>query len=204
MITLVDNFDSFTYNIVAALEKLGEPVNVVRNTVSVRTCLDADGIILGPGPGRPEKSGVCRKLIGKLPLLGICLGHQLLGQVFGGRTVRTTPCHGKVSRIYHNGEGLFSGLPQGFKAVRYHSLIVKESTLDVTAWTEDGLIMGLRHPKLPLFGVQFHPDSISTEYGLELFRNFIIESRRLGRENVPAHCSPAQEWNLKGKLCHQT
>jgi anthranilate synthase component 2 len=195
MTTLViDNYDSFTYNLVQYLGELGEEVRVVRNdslTVDEIRKLAPTRIVISPGPGTPDQAGVSLELIAKLgsqvPVLGVCLGHQSIGQVFGGKVIRAQRImHGKTSMIHHNGNGVFAGVPNPFEATRYHSLIVEKSTLpqslEVTAWTQDehgGVdeIMGLRHRTLPIEGVQFHPESILTQHGHDLLRNFLHEQR---------------------------
>ncbi len=187
---MIDNYDSFTYNLVQYLGELGERVEVVRNDVATVAELVAKSpsrIMISPGPCAPGQAGVSMELIakvaGKIPLLGVCLGHQCLGEVFGGKVVHAREVmHGKVSAIYHDGKGVFAGLPSPFTATRYHSLVVEEATLpdcfEISAWTqyEDGSldeIMGLRHTELQVEGVQFHPESIKSEYGHELLRNFL-------------------------------
>jgi anthranilate synthase/aminodeoxychorismate synthase-like glutamine amidotransferase len=182
---LVDNYDSFTYNLYQYLGELGAETKVVRNdeaTVDEVLDLPIEGIVISPGPGTPDQSGITLELIqraaGRRPVLGVCLGHQALGQAFGGRVVRAaTIMHGKTSEIRHDGRSLFAGLPDPFTATRYHSLVVaRESVpacLQVTAWTDDGTVMGLRHRELPLEGVQFHPESILTASGKDLLANFL-------------------------------
>jgi anthranilate synthase component II len=186
MVLVLDNYDSFTYNLVQYLGELGATVTVVRNdaaTVESIAGLKADRIVISPGPGRPEDAGVTMDVIRQLgqrtPIFGVCLGHQALGAAFGGSVVRATvPMHGKTSTIEHNGRGVFSGLTAPFLASRYHSLVVAEeglpSELEVTARTkEDGTIMGLRHRTWPVHGVQFHPESILTSEGRRILRNFL-------------------------------
>jgi len=190
MLLMIDNYDSFTYNLVQYLGELGEQVEVIRNdadTVDEVVARAVQRIMISPGPCAPDQAGISMALIaamaGKVPLLGVCLGHQCLGQVFGGRIVHARQVmHGKVSPIYHDGLGVFAGLPSPFTATRYHSLVVEESTLpdclEVSAWTqlEDGSrdeIMGLRHRELCVEGVQFHPESIKSEHGHQLLRNFL-------------------------------
>jgi anthranilate synthase component 2 len=190
MVLMIDNYDSFTYNLVQYLGELGEDVRVVRNdalTVEEIRKLNPTSIVISPGPGTPDDAGVTLELITKLgaqtPILGVCLGHQSIGQVFGGKVVRAREImHGKTSPIFHKGVGVFAGLPNPFIATRYHSLIVEKATLpsclEVTAWTQhaDGSvdeIMGLRHKALPIEGVQFHPESILTEHGHAQLRNFL-------------------------------
>jgi anthranilate synthase component 2 len=188
-ILLVDNYDSFTFNLYQYLGEIGAETLVVRHDqLSVEEALElgAHGIVISPGPGNPDEAGISLELIaraaGRLPLLGVCLGHQSLGQAFGGRVVRAPKLmHGKTSQIHHDGRTLYAGLPSPFTATRYHSLIVaRESVpdcLEVSAWTEDGLVMGLRHRELPLEGVQFHPESILTAVGHDLLRNFLAVVR---------------------------
>jgi anthranilate synthase/aminodeoxychorismate synthase-like glutamine amidotransferase len=182
---LVDNYDSFTYNLYQYLGELGTETRVVRNdevTAEQALQMAGDAVVISPGPGTPDQSGITleliRKAAGRLPLLGVCLGHQALGQAFGGRVVRAaTLMHGKTSEVHHDGRTLFAGLPQPFTATRYHSLIVARDSvpdcLEVSAWTADGTVMGLRHRELPLEGVQFHPESILTTAGKDLLRNFL-------------------------------
>ncbi|MFZ5608886.1 MAG: anthranilate synthase component II [Pseudomonadota bacterium] len=189
MILLIDNYDSFTYNLAHYLQELGAGVRVVRNDaigVGDALALGAEAIILSPGPCTPNEAGICLDLIaaaaGHVPLLGVCLGHQAIGQAFGGRVVRAPQVmHGKMSAIHHPGMGVFAGLPSPFTATRYHSLIVDRGslpeTLAVTATTEDGLVMGLAHRTLPIHGVQFHPESIATEHGHGLLANFLALAR---------------------------
>ncbi|MCE2927771.1 MAG: aminodeoxychorismate/anthranilate synthase component II [Rickettsiales bacterium] len=185
-ILLLDNYDSFTYNLVHYIGELGAEVAVYRNDqISVVDILKMkpDGIVISPGPGNPQESGICLDLIkqasGKIPILGVCLGHQAIGEAFGGKVIRAPkPMHGKVSAIYHEGTSVFKDLPIPFNATRYHSLIVDRASLpdclEVTAVTsDDGLIMGLAHKTHNTHGVQFHPESIASEYGHELIRNFL-------------------------------
>jgi anthranilate synthase component II len=185
MLLMIDNYDSFTYNLVQYLGELGQEVKVVRNdelSVDAIENLAPERIVVSPGPCTPNEAGVCLELIkrlaGRLPILGVCLGHQAIGQAFGGRIVHAkTLMHGKVSRIHHAGKGVFAGLPSPYDATRYHSLAIERAScpadLEVTAWTEDGEIMGVRHRSLPVEGVQFHPESILTEHGHALLRNFL-------------------------------
>lgn len=189
---MIDNYDSFTYNLVQYFGDLGYPMQVRRNdriSVDEALAMAPAGIVISPGPGNPDSAGICLELIGAaaasdIPLLGICLGHQSIGQYFGGSVIRaSSPVHGKTAAIKHRGQELFAGLPSPFSATRYHSLIVSRESLpaclDVTAETEDGLIMGLSHKDRPIHGIQFHPESIATEHGHELLRNFtaMLESR---------------------------
>lgn len=185
MILLIDNYDSFTYNLVHYLKELGADVVVKRNdaiTVSDAKKMKPKAIVISPGPCDPDKAGICLDLIkevsGKIPLLGVCLGHQAIAQVFGGKVVRAPkPMHGKISIVKNKGEGIFKGLPKKFAATRYHSLIADKKTfskdLKVTAETDDGIIMGLAHKKYNVHGVQFHPESIATEHGHEILGNFL-------------------------------
>ena len=185
MILVIDNYDSFTYNLVHYLNELGSMTRVVRNdvlTVAEALALKPEAILMSPGPCAPDQAGICLELIktapDDLPLLGVCLGHQAIGQAMGGDVVRAkTLMHGKTSQILHQGRGLFSGLPAPFTAARYHSLAIARDTLpdalEVTAWTEDGEIMGVQHKTRPIHGVQFHPESIATEGGHDLLANFL-------------------------------
>jgi len=189
MILLIDNYDSFTFNLVHFLGDLGEVCEVRRNdkiTTADVLAMRPDGIVLSPGPCTPNEAGICLELVsaaaGRVPLLGVCLGHQAIGQAFGGKVVRAPqPVHGKTSAVYHANSDVFTGLPDPFTATRYHSLIVDKKTLpetlEVTAWTEDGIIMGLRHRSLDVFGVQFHPESIATSHGHEILENFLKIAR---------------------------
>ena len=196
MLLMIDNYDSFTYNIVQYLGELGEEVRVYRNdkiTIAEIEALKPDRIVISPGPCSPEEAGisveVVRHFAGRIPILGVCLGHQSIGYAFGGRIVKSaTLMHGKTSPILHDGEGLFAGLPNPFLATRYHSLIVERATLPaelvVTAWVEEGEIMGMRHATLPIWGVQFHPESILTERGMDLLGNFLRMSRLSAAESL--------------------
>jgi len=183
---LIDNYDSFTYNLFHYLGELGAEVEVVRNdAIGAEAALARapQGIVLSPGPCTPNEAGICLDVIKlaaerRVPLLGVCLGHQAIGQAFGGQVVRApVPVHGKTSPVFHKDSSLFAGLPSPYLATRYHSLIVEREglppSLDVTAWTDDGLIMGLAHKELPIVGVQFHPESIASEHGHALLRNFL-------------------------------
>jgi len=187
MLLMIDNYDSFTYNLVQYLGELGQEVRVVRNdevTVDDIGRLAPARIVISPGPCTPNEAGVSLPAIarfaGKIPILGVCLGHQAIGQAFGGRIVHAkTLMHGKVSPIHHAGKGVFRGLPSPFNATRYHSLAIERETcpaeLEITAWTDDGEIMGVRHRSLAVEGVQFHPESILTEHGHDLLRNFLTQ-----------------------------
>jgi anthranilate synthase component 2 len=188
MLLMIDNYDSFTYNLVQYFGELGEDVRVARNdeiTVDEIAALMPDRICISPGPCSPGEAGisldVIQRFAGKMPILGVCLGHQSIGHAFGGKVIRARQLmHGKTDTITHTGEGVFAGLPSPFTATRYHSLAVERASLpdclEVTAWTADGEIMGLRHKSLAVEGVQFHPESIATEHGHELLRNFLQEA----------------------------
>lgn len=185
MILMIDNYDSFTYNLVQYLGALGQDIKVFRNdkiTLGQIKKLKPKKIVISPGPGRPEDAGISCRVIkefsGKIPILGVCLGHQAIGFVYGGRIVGAKLLmHGKTSMIYHNKEGIFKGIPNPFEATRYHSLLVDKKslpeTLEITAWTKDNEIMGLKHKKFPLWGVQFHPESILTKSGKDILANFL-------------------------------
>jgi anthranilate synthase component 2 len=192
MLLMIDNYDSFTYNLVQYLAELGEDVRVARNdalSVDEILAMSPQRIVISPGPGTPNQAGITLDIIArlgaKIPILGVCLGHQSIGQAFGGNVIRAQRImHGKTSMIHHSGHGVFANLPNPFEATRYHSLIVEKSSLpenlDVTAWTQndDGSvyeIMGLRHKTLPIEGVQFHPESILTQHGHDLLRNFLSQ-----------------------------
>ena len=194
MILMIDNYDSFTYNVVQYLGEIGETVDVHRNdeiTIAGIEALGPEQIVISPGPCTPNEAGismeVVRRFQGEIPILGICLGHQSIGQVYGGNIVRAhRVMHGKTSPIRHEGRGVFRGLPDGFTATRYHSLVIEPGSLpdclEITAWTEldDGTreIMGVRHREMPIEGVQFHPESILTQHGHDLLRNFLSQSRQ--------------------------
>ena len=188
-VVLIDNYDSFTYNLYQYLGELGAHTRVVRNdALSAEDVIDSgpDRIVISPGPSTPDQAGislaVIRRAAGRVPLLGVCLGHQALGQAYGGKVVRAQRLmHGKTSEIRHDRRSLFSGLPDPFTATRYHSLVVERASLppclEVSAWTDDGVVMGLRHREFPLEGVQFHPESILTPAGKALLRNFLDNGR---------------------------
>jgi anthranilate synthase component 2 len=195
MLLLIDNYDSFTYNLVHYFGELGADVRVVRNDamdVQAAMGMKPEAIVLSPGPCDPAQAGICIPLTlaaaeAKIPLMGVCLGHQTIGEAFGGRVIRCHEIvHGKMGTMHHEGKGVFKGLPSPFLATRYHSLIVERSSLpdclEVTAELEDGTIMGLRHKTLPIEGVQFHPESIASEHGHQLLRNFLD----MARVGVPA------------------
>jgi anthranilate synthase/aminodeoxychorismate synthase-like glutamine amidotransferase len=184
-VAVIDNYDSFTYNLVQYLAELGaEPVVFRNDAVSVDALRDYDALVVSPGPGTPADAGISvdaiRELTGAMPVLGVCLGHQALAEAFGGRVVRHHPVHGKTSPVHHDGAAPFAGLPDGFEATRYHSLVVDEESLpadlEVSARTADGVIMGLRHRRQPTYGVQFHPESVLTGEGKRLLRNFLAEA----------------------------
>jgi len=198
MILLIDNYDSFTFNLVHFLGDLGEHCDVRRNdTISVdeALALRPEAIVLSPGPCAPDNAGICLDLLraaaGRVPVLGVCLGHQAIGQAFGGVVRRADrPMHGKVSAIRHSGEGIFAGIPNPFHATRYHSLVIDPETmpdcLTATAFTEEGVIMGIRHRVFPIFGVQFHPESIASQHGHDILANFLAASRSLNSLPVVA------------------
>lgn len=189
MLLMIDNYDSFTYNLVQYMEMMGEPVSVFRNdriTLDEIRTMDPDGIVISPGPGRPSEAGVSPEVIrsfsGRIPLLGVCLGHQAIGEVMGGKVVSAKRLmHGKTSSITADGQGVFKGIKNPFAAMRYHSLAVERESLPdclvVTAESEDGEIMGIRHKEHPTEGIQFHPESIMTPVGKRLLRNFLNLSR---------------------------
>ena len=198
MLILIDNYDSFTYNLVHFLGELGAQCEVIRNDkMSAADVLKKKpkGIVLSPGPCTPNEAGICLDLItkaaGKVPLLGVCLGHQAIGQAYGGKVIRAPePLHGKLSTIRHTNKGVFKGLPERFQVTRYHSLIVEEATLPavlrVNARTKDGIVMGLVHRELPIHGVQFHPESIASEQGHALLANFLtLAGMSPRRRNAP-------------------
>jgi anthranilate synthase component 2 len=197
VIVLIDNYDSFTYNLYQYLGELGADVKVVRNdALSVREveAMEPDALVVSPGPGTPHEAGISLQAIeafeGRVPILGVCLGHQCIGQAHGASIVRTPELrHGKTSQIYHTGRGVFVGMPNPFQATRYHSLVVDAATcppgLEVTAWTDDGLIMGLRHKTRPVEGVQFHPESLMTRGGKTLLANFLASvGSRIPRQEI--------------------
>ncbi len=186
MFLLIDNYDSFTYNLFHFLGELGAKIEVRRNdkiTAAEALALQPQGIVISPGPCDPDKAGICLELIaaaaGKVPLFGVCLGHQAIGQHFGGKVVRCHEIvHGKMGLMHHSGKGVFAGLPSPFQATRYHSLTIDPASfpsdqLEITATADDGVIMGLQHRTLPIYGVQFHPESIASEHGHALLRNFL-------------------------------
>jgi anthranilate synthase/aminodeoxychorismate synthase-like glutamine amidotransferase len=190
---MIDNYDSFTYNLVQYLGELGEELAVFRNdqiTVNKVKQLKPASLVISPGPGSPKDAGVSNELIrsyaGEIPILGVCLGHQCIGEVFGGKVVRAGRLmHGKTSPIHHDSTGIFRNLPNPFEATRYHSLLVRReglpAVLRVTAWTKEGEIMGLQHARFPVYGVQFHPESILTKVGKDLLRNFLQLAKQFRR-----------------------
>jgi len=193
MLLLIDNYDSFTYNLFHYLGELGEDVLVKRNdqiSAAEALALKPQAIVLSPGPCDPDKAGICLELIrtaaGQVPILGVCLGHQAIGQAYGSRIIRApSPMHGDLSAIHHTGKSVFRGLEDGFPATRYHSLVIERATLpntlEVTAETEDGIIMGIAHKTHPVHGVQFHPESIASKHGHALLKNFLRQARTAPR-----------------------
>ena len=195
MILVIDNYDSFTYNLVHYLGEMGEEVQVFRNdkiTLEEIGRMSPEMIVISPGPCTPKEAGISVEVIrefgGKIPILGVCLGHQSIGYAFGGKIVRAKRLlHGKTSLIYHDGKGIYSGLPNPFEATRYHSLLVDRDSLphelEITAWTDEDEIMGIRHREYPIEGVQFHPESILTKHGKDLLKNFLRISREYNEHN---------------------
>ncbi|MCB1985158.1 MAG: aminodeoxychorismate/anthranilate synthase component II [Burkholderiales bacterium] len=189
MLLMIDNYDSFTYNLVQYFAELGEDVVVYRNdeiTLKKISQLTPDRIVISPGPCTPNEAGISLSAIQqfseKIPVLGVCLGHQSIGQAFGGKIIHAkTLMHGKTSLIYHNNKGVFHGLPNPFTATRYHSLVIDRTTLpdclEITAWTKDGEIMGIKHKTLLIEGIQFHPESVLSEHGHDMLRNFLTETQ---------------------------
>ncbi len=198
MILMIDNYDSFTYNLVQYLGELGEDVKVVRNdeiSVAAVGALKPEKIVISPGPCSPNEAGISMGVIEKyaatIPILGVCLGHQSIGQAFGGEIVHArTIMHGKTSQIFHNQQGVFAGLPSPYTATRYHSLVIRREScpdcLEITAWTDDSEVMGVKHKTLDVEGVQFHPESILTEHGYALLRNFMQRGRNEVGSNAAA------------------
>ena len=194
MLVMIDNYDSFVYNLVRYFNELDEEVKVFRNdevNSDIINNINPDGIVISPGPKSPKEAGEVLKIIGefkeKTPILGICLGHQSIGEYFGGKIVKgTRPMHGKISKVLNNGKGIFKGIPKEIKVTRYHSLIIEKenlpSELEITAVTEDGVIMGIEHKSLPIYGVQYHPEAVLTEEGHTLLNNFINICKEKGRE----------------------
>ena len=188
MLLMIDNYDSFTYNLVQYLAEIGQEVKVVRNDkISIEEInkLNPQYIVISPGPCTPNEAGISLELIeafkGKIPILGVCLGHQSIGQAFGGKIIHAqTIMHGKTSKIFHNNKGVFRGIKDPFIATRYHSLVIEKQTLpncfDITAWTDDNEIMGIKHKELAIEGVQFHPESILSEHGHDLLKNFLDQN----------------------------
>jgi len=190
MLLMIDNYDSFVYNLVRYFEEIGESVEVVRNDKINMNMIDNNkylGIIISPGPKNPKEAGLCLDIIdkfkGKIPMLGICLGHQCIGHYFGSKIIKgKKPMHGKISEITHNNKGVFYNIKNPVKVTRYHSLVIDKEKLtkelEITAETSDGVIMGIRHKKLPIYGVQFHPEAELTEEGHKILQNFILECKR--------------------------
>lgn len=188
MLLMIDNYDSFTYNLVQYLSEIGQEVKVYRNdkiTIEEVNKLNPKYIVISPGPCTPNEAGISLELInsftGKIPILGVCLGHQSIGQAFGGKIIHAqTIMHGKTSQIFHENTGVFNGIKSPFTATRYHSLVIDKKSLpdcfDITAWTDDNEIMGIKHKDLPIEGVQFHPESILSEYGHDLLKNFLDQN----------------------------
>lgn len=201
MLLMLDNYDSFTYILVQYFRKLGVEMPVYRNdsiTLEEIETLNPQGLVISPGPGNPDNAGLSLAAIshfaGSIPILGVCLGHQSIGQVFGGEVVRAPRLmHGKTSMIYHEGRGLFGGMPQPFAATRYHSLILEPESLPpslaVTAWTDQDEIMGIRHCSLPIEGVQFHPESVLTKDGMKLLKNFVDDYRIIASKGAVKLCN---------------
>ncbi len=185
MLLMIDNYDSFTYNLVQYIGELGEDIRVYRNnkiTLSQIEALAPDKLVISPGPCTPKEAGISvaaiKRFAGRLPILGVCLGHQCIGEAFGGNIIRAARLmHGKTSEVYHDGRSVFTGLPNPFTATRYHSLIIERNSipdcLQISAWTKENEIMGVRHKELAVYGVQFHPESIITQYGKKLLGNFL-------------------------------
>ncbi|WP_304666407.1 aminodeoxychorismate/anthranilate synthase component II [Neisseria bergeri] len=196
MLLFIDNYDSFTYNIVQYFAELGQKVAVRRNddiTLEEIEALNPQYLVIGPGPCSPKEAGISveamRYFAGRLPIMGVCLGHQTIGEAFGGRIVRAkTLMHGKVSPVYHSGKGMFKGLPNPVTCTRYHSLVIERGTLpeclEITAWTEDGEIMGVRHKEYAVEGVQFHPEALLTEHGHDMLNNFLIEFQNFKPQKI--------------------
>ncbi|HGG9930054.1 TPA: aminodeoxychorismate/anthranilate synthase component II [Neisseria meningitidis] len=196
MLLFIDNYDSFTYNIVQYFTELGQEVAVRRNddiTLEEIEALNPQYLVIGPGPCSPKEAGISvaamRHFAGRLPIMGVCLGHQTIGEAFGGRIVRAkTLMHGKVSPVSHSGKGMFKGLPNLVTCTRYHSLVIDRNTmpecLEVTAWTEDGEIMGVRHKEYAVEGVQFHPEALLTEHGHDMLNNFLVEFQNFKPQKI--------------------
>ncbi|HEZ7879350.1 TPA: aminodeoxychorismate/anthranilate synthase component II [Neisseria meningitidis] len=196
MLLFIDNYDSFTYNIVQYFTELGQEVAVRRNddiTLEEIEALNPQYLVIGPGPCSPKEAGISvaamRHFAGRLPIMGVCLGHQTIGEAFGGRIVRAkTLMHGKVSPVSHSGKGMFRGVPNPVTCTRYHSLVIERGTLpdclEITAWTEDGEIMGVRHKEYAVEGVQFHPEALLTEYGHDMLNNFLIEFQNFKPQKI--------------------
>ena len=192
MLLMIDNYDSFTYNLVQYFGELGQTVEVFRNdqiTIKEIEQLDPEYLVISPGPCNPSKAGISLQVVstfaGRIPIFGVCLGHQSIGQALGGNIIHAkTLMHGKLSMVHHNGEGVFSGIENPFQATRYHSLVIEKETmpqcLEVTAWTDDGEIMAVKHKTLAIEGVQFHPESLMTDHGHDMLRNFLNQHSRQG------------------------
>ena len=192
MLLMIDNYDSFTYNLVQYFGELGQTVEVFRNdqiTIKEIEQLDPEYLVISPGPCNPSKAGISLQVVstfaGRIPIFGVCLGHQSIGQALGGNIIHAkTLMHGKLSMVHHNGEGVFSGIENPFQATRYHSLVIEKETmpqcLEVTAWTDDGEIMAVKHKTLAIEGVQFHPESLMTDHGHDMLRNFLNQYSRQG------------------------
>ena len=192
MLLMIDNYDSFTYNLVQYFGELGQTVEVFRNdqiTVKEIEQRDPEYLVISPGPCNPSKAGISLEVVsafaGRIPIFGVCLGHQSIGQALGGNIIHAkTLMHGKLSMVHHNGEGVFSGIENPFQATRYHSLVIEKETmpqcLEVTAWTDDGEIMAVKHKTLAIEGVQFHPESLMTDHGHDMLRNFLNQHSRQG------------------------
>jgi anthranilate synthase/aminodeoxychorismate synthase-like glutamine amidotransferase len=187
-LALIDNYDSFTFNLVQYMAELGAEPQVFRNDeVTIDELARFDGLVISPGPGRPEDAGVStaaiRELTGRVAILGVCLGHQCLGEAFGAKVVRNEPAHGKTSWIRHDNSGVLAGVSDPFEATRYHSLVVERASIPpellVTAWTQDGTVMGLRHARHPTYGVQFHPESVLTKEGKKILGNFVRRTTKV-------------------------
>jgi anthranilate synthase component 2 len=214
MIVLIDNYDSFTFNLVHYLGGLGAEVSIWRNdktTTEAVLSADPDAIVLSPGPCTPNEAGICLDLIkkaaGTVPILGVCLGHQAIGQAFGGHVVRAPlPVHGKLSEISHGGQGVFRGINGPFRATRYHSLVVDRATLpdelEMTAETSDHLVMGLAHASLPIHGVQFHPESIASEHGHLMLKNFLALATEWNADRRAGSAQPSAQRTARTRAAH--
>ena len=210
MILVIDHYDSFTYNLVQLIETLGAPTEVVKSDAETAEALvgrNPEAVVLSPGPGRPEDAGcfvdVLRLLPASTPVLGVCLGHQAMGVVVGGRVERETPVHGKASLVHHEGRGILAGVSNPFEAGRYHSLVVTRQELpdelELTGWTQEGLVMATQHRELPRFGVQFHPESILTPEGPTILRNFVALTRAPAEESMGVSTAPCPDRPIAGR-----